>query len=283
MALSQSDFVNTFSQMFSDMFLLRYQAVGRLRGTVREMHGLVGDAYKLKYMDQIQMQKHGAFNSNIPRTNVTTTAPSITFDDYELKTSIDEFEQLNFNADALRGFAMDHADAIGRREDQFVIDALETGATKSVAAGGTNLTIEKLRDAFSQLAKDEVDMDEMFLVIHSNQHDSLMGETEYTSSIFNAAKPLVNPGVVGPVGRFMGFNLIVLGDRPEGGLPLSSNIRECFAFARNSTTLGYRKDPETRMIPVEWEARTETLSLMSAGAVVGDARGVVKISCDESA
>lgn len=282
MALSQSDFVSTFSQMFADMFLLRYQAVGRLRGTVRELHGLVGDAYKLKYMDKIQMQKHGAFNADIPRTNVTTTAPSISFDDYELKTSIDEFEQLNFNADALRGFAMDHADAIGRREDQFIIDALSSGATKSVAAGGDNMTVEKLREAYKLLADDEVDGDEMYLIMGSDQHQSLMGETEYTSSIFNAAKPLVNPGIAGLVGEFMGFNLIILGDRPEGGLPVASSVRECFAFAKNSTTLGYRMDPQTRMIPVEHEARTETLSLVSAGAVVGDARGVVKISCDES-
>ena len=282
MALSQSDFVSTFSQMFADMFLLRYQAVGRLRGTVREMHGLVGDAYKLKYMDKIQMQKHGAYNADIPRTNVVTTAPSISFEDYELKTSIDEFEQLNFNADALRGFAMDHADALGRREDQFIIDALNTGATKQVVNGGVNLTVEKLREAYNLLAQDEVDGDEMYLIIHANQHESLMGQTEYTSSIFNAAKPLVNPGIAGMVGKFLGFNLIVLGDRPEGGLPKVGNIRECFAFARNSTTLGYRKDPETRMIPVEHEARTETLSLLSAGAVVGDARGVVKVSCDES-
>lgn len=285
MALNQSDFVATFSQMFQDMFLIRYQAVGRLRGTVREMHGLVGDAYKLKYMDQIEMSQHGAFNADIPRTNVTTTAPTISFTDWDLKTSIDEFEQLNFNASALQGFAEVHADAIGRREDQFIIDALAAGVTagKSIADGGTNMTMEKLRTAYKLLADDEVDGQDMYLIMGSAQHDSLLGETEYSSALFNAAKPLVNPGLNGYVGKFMGFNLIVLGNRPEGGLPVAGNIRDCFVYARTSTTMGYRKDPETRMIPEEWQARTVALSLLSAGATVGDDRGVVKISCDETA
>lgn len=283
MALSQSQFTATYSQMFADMFLQRYQAIQRLRGTTRELHGLVGDAYKLKYMDQIQMSLHGAYNANIPATPVTTTAPTITFSDYDLKTTIDEFEQLNFNASALQGFAQQHADSIGRREDQFIIDALDAGATKSVAASGANLTVEKLRDAYKQLADDEVPGDDMYLIIGASEHQSLMGQTEYTSSIFNAAKPLVNPGIAGFVGKFMGFNLIVLGDRPEGGLPLAGTVRSCFAFAQGAVTIGYRMDPQTRMVPVEQEARTEVLSMLSAGGVVGDARGVVKIDCDESA
>ena len=283
MALSQSDFTATFSQMFADMFLMRYQAQKRLRGVVREIHSLVGDAYKLKYMDKIQMQKHGAFNADIPRTNVTTTAPTITFDDYELKTSIDEFEQLNFNADALRGFAMDHADALGRREDQFIIDALDAGATKSIAAGGSNMTVEKIIEAQQLLADDEVDGDELFLVMHSKNYKSLLGEVEFVNNLYNNTQPLAGSSpIVGLKGKFLDFNLIVVGDRPEGGLQVAANIRDTFAFAKNSTTLGYRKDPETRMIPVEHEARTETLSLVSAGAVVGDARGVVKVLCDES-
>jgi len=283
MALSQSDFTATFSQMFADIFLLRYQARQRLRGVVREIHGLVGDAYKLKYMDKIQMQQHGAFNANIPSTPVTTTAPTISFSDWELKTSIDEFEQLNFNADALRGFAMDHADAIGRREDQFIIDALDTGATKTVAAGGDDMTIDKIKDAQKQLAEDEVDGDELFLIMHANNYNSLLGQIEFVNNLYTDVKPFASSQpLVGFKGKFLDFNLIVLGDRAEGGLQIAANIRDTYAFAKNSTTLGYRKDPETRMIPVEQEARTETLSLLSAGAVVGDARGVVKIFCDES-
>lgn len=289
MALSQSDFVAAYSQMFAAMFRARYQEVGGvLRGKVRELHGLRGDAYKSKLIDKIQMKKHGAFNADIARSNVTVTAPTMSFENYELKTSVDEFEQLDFNADGLRAQAEVHADALTRREDQFLIDAMVSGATKSVAAGGSNMTLEKLKGAYKELVKDGVRGDKMYVLMHVNNFDSLLGETEFASSIFNTAKPLVNPAFGGMVGTYMGFDLIVVGDYgtdQEGnamGLPVASNIRDCFAFAHNALVAGYRKDPTTRMVPIEQDARTEVLSLLSMGAMVEDARGVVKIECDES-
>jgi len=279
--MAQTDFTNAYSQMFADMFRLRYQAAGRLRGTVEELHGLVGDAYKFKFMDQVAMQQHGAYGSDIPSSSVTVTAPTISFLDYELKLSIDEFDQLNFNASALQGYAQTHAKALGRREDQFIIDALASGTTQQVAAGGTNMTVEKLRDARAQLGANEADEGDLYCVMHWNNMESLLGQTEYTSSLFNMAKPLVDPQ--GDDGPFAGFKIIVIGTRAnEGGLPLNAGIRSTFAFNKSSAALGYRMDPQTRMVPIEWQARTETLSLMSAGAVVTDANGSVEILCDES-
>jgi len=282
MALAQSQFSAAYSQMFADLFLQKYQANGKLRGTVRELHGLVGDAYKLKYMDKGSMVQHTANGSNIPAGSTTVTAPSITFSDFEMKDVVDRFDQLNFNASALPGLAEKHAKAIARREDQFIIDAcINSGTTKTVAAGGENMTVEKLRDARRQLGLDEID-DDMFLLMHWNNLDSLLAQTEYTSSIFNDAKPLVDPG--GKDGPFAGFKIIPLGNRSgEGGLPIDgSNIRSCFVYARSAITMGYRLDAETQMVPVPQNLRTEVVSALSAGAVTGDANGVVKISCDES-
>ncbi len=276
-----SDFTSIYSQAFADMFLLNYQGSSRLKGVVRELHGLVGSSYKLKYMDRVAMQEHGVFGADIPRTSVVTTAPEISFKDYQLKLVIDEFEQLNFNADALASYSQDHAKAIGRREDQMVIDAVVAGATKSVAAAGANMSVEKLREARALLGRDEVDSDEIYIVMHWDQMDALLGQTEYTSSIFNMAKPLVDPA--GNNGPFSGFKIIVIGDRPkEGGLPKTGDVRTCIAFAKEAVTLGYRMDPKVTMTPVPQNARVETLSLLSAGAVVGDARGTVKILCDEA-
>lgn len=279
-----ADFSNVYSQMFADFFLQRAQeAGGQLNGTVREMHGLVGDAYKLKYYDSLSMETHGAYNSDIPNTDAITTAPTITFKDYVLKVAVDQFEQLNFNANAVAGLAETHAMAIGRARDQYIYSALEAGATKTVADGGTNMTVAKLRDARKQLGADGT-QGPLYLVMHWNNLDALLGETEYTSSIFNAAKPLVNPQ---GRGEFMGFNLIVVGDYPNidgaaAGLPLSGNIRKCYAYSQHGLTLGFRMDPRVKYVPIPQNERIETLSSMSAGAVVGDARQVVEISCDES-
>lgn len=282
MALAQSQYTNAYSQMFADMFLQRYQAAGKLRGTVRELHGLVGDSYKLKFMDRGSMVEHTATGGDIPSGTTTVTAPSITFKDFEMKDTVGRFDQLNFNASALPGLAEKHAKAIARREDQFIIDACnDSGTTKLVSASGENLTVAKLRDARRLIGLDEIDED-LFLLVHWNNLESLLSETEYTSSIFNDAKPLVDPG--GKDGPFSGFKIIPLGNRPgEGGLPIDgSNIRSCFVYAASAITMGYRLDPETQMVPVPQNLRTEVVSAISAGAVAGDNRGVVKISCEES-
>lgn len=286
---NQSDFVAAYSQMFATMFKARYNdAGGVMRGKVEELHGLVGDAYKMKYMDKIQMRKHGAYNSNIPRTTTTVTAPSLTFEDYDLKSEIDEFEQKNFNADALRGYAKAHADALTRREDQFAFNAMSLDAGSTIAANGQNMNIAKIEESYETLVSNGVRGDEMFLIMHAKNFSSLMKETEFASSLFNAVKPLVNPSFGGDLGLFMGFNLVVVGDYgvdQEGnqmGLKLTSGIRETFAFARSAVTVGYSIDPETRMVPREDEARTVVLSLLRAGGKVGDPKGVIKIECDES-
>lgn len=284
MAAVQSDFINTYSQMFEDMFMLNYQAAGRLRGITREIHGVVGDAYKLKVIDEVSMTQAGSQGSNIPRTNVTTTAPTITFADYQLKLTIGEFDQLNFNASALEAYSRSHARALGRREDQFVIDAGTDAAvvTQSVATNNLNLTTEKLRETRALLGANEADSEEMYLICHWNNMESLLQETEYTSAMFNMAKPLVNPDPNGE-DPFVGFKIIVLGNRAgEGGLPLDgSGVRTCFAFSRDAITLAYRMDPTTRMVPVPQDARIETLSLLSAGAVVGMPKGAVRVLCQE--
>lgn len=278
------NFVNVYSQMFADMFKQRYQQDGEVAKLVTSMHGLVGDAYKLKYFDKLSMAKHGVFGGDIPSTAPTVTAPTMYFDNYELKLTIDEFEQKDFNANALQAFADAHAQAMSRAEDQVVIDAMVAGgATKQVAAGGTNMTVDKLKEARRLLGIDGVNS-KLHLIMHWNNMNSLLGETEYLSSLFNAAKPLVNPGMSIDFG---GFTLHTVGDYANingaaGGLPVAANIRKCYAFASDSVVMGYRIDPKTRMVDVPQNARVETLSMFSAGAVVGDDRGIVEVLCDES-
>lgn len=274
-------FVNVYSQMFEDMFMLNFQASGRLRGTTRELHGLVGDAFKMKYGASVSMDQHGAYNADIPIKNQTVSAPTITFEDYELKLAIDQFEQLNFNADALNLYARSHAKAIGRRVDQFIIDAVVAGATKSVAVGTTNLTFAKLREARALLGQDEVD-GVLHIAAHWNNIESLLNETKVTSTDFVTQK-VINGGTMDGQ-TYLGFIFHQLGDRAdEGGLPKSGDDRTVIAWSEDAITLGFRMDPKVTMTDVPENLRVETLSSMSAGAKVGDANGVVSIICDETA
>ena len=286
MSYSQSDFIANFETAYQQMFYVRYQAMGRLRNTTRVIRGIVGSSFQIPTADQLQMQEYSAMNSDIARQSLPTTETTLTFKNWVEKTSVSDFEQINLHASILQMHAEIHAKSVTRREDQVILDACQAGSllpgAKSVAVGTSNLTVEKLREAFGLLSKDEVEDQDMYCVIGWDQHQSLMGETEYSSSIFNAAKPLVNPQMNGNAsGVFLGFKIIILGDRVEGGLPLATNVRDCYVFAKNAVTTGYRMDPTTAMSPDQSNARVSMLSKGSFGSVVNDLRGLVTIKCIE--
>lgn len=268
-----------YSQMFAPSFKANYQASGKLRGTCMELHNLVGDSYKMKFMAQVAMDERTAYGADIPSKDPTATAPSISFTDYQLKLSIDEREQQNINASIINAYTQTHAKAMGRREDQFIIDAVVADATKTVAVGTTNLTLTKLLEAQELLGQDEVD-DEIHIVAHFNNVMSLLSDEKVSSSDYNTVKTLMDARI----GSYAGFTWHIVGNRTnEGGLPKTGNNRTVIAYATNAVALGYRQDPTIRVVDVPNNIRTETISFMTAGAKVGDANGVVTIICDESA
>lgn len=269
-----------YSQMFADMFAVNFADLGsRLDQTVQNLDGLTGDGYALKQLAQVSMDNHGAYGAGVPSKNVNATSPMLRFVNKDLKLSIDEFEQMNLNVSILQGYSELHAEAVARQLDQLIIDAVNIDATKLIGDAGTNMTVSKLLDARALLGEDGVVKD-LHIVCHQNQIRSLLLDPQVSSADYNTVRTLMT----GEIDTYLNFKFHVLGNRPlEGGLPLNSSLRSCFAYAKRAVTLGYRKKPEIRTVEKPGDLNTETLSFFSAGAKVGDARGVVKINCDETA
>jgi len=283
MATPASDFVATYSQQFTDYWELNYQAQGRLRGLTQELHGLQGDAWKPKIMNSTIMKPVLSYSSDIPASPVSVYSPTMVFQDFENKLVLSEFDVLNMNASPLDAYAEEHAYALARMEDQIKINAAtDTGVVTQVIGGtGDALTVEMLTQAFQIMTSNEISgNDELYLVVDAKSFYQLMQQTEYLSSIFNTAKPLVNPD--GKSASFGGFNIRILGDREEGGIPKTGNIRSNFAYAKKAITTGYRMDPNVRMVAVQQNARIETLAMMSLGALVTKPKGVIILNVDES-
>ncbi len=112
--------------------------------------------------------------------------------------------------------------------------------------------------------------------MHASQLDALLGETETTSSDFASVKALVR----GEINQFMGFEIITMGDRDEGGIPKPST-RTCLAWHKDA--VGYAESmaqkSEVNYIPEKTSFLVS--SMFSAGAVAIDDEGIVKISCTE--
>lgn len=271
---------NAFVTLFDEEVKQAYQGEALLRGTMRTRTGVQGNTVKFPKIGK------GVATVRVPQTdvtplNVTYSQVTATMSDYIAAEYSDIFHQSHVNFDERRELVQVVSKAIARRMDQLCIDALNAAASPSTVAtsvGGsaTNMNIEKLRAAAKALNDNNVPAEGRHLLMHSSQLDALLGETEVTSSDFASVKALVR----GEISSFMGFNIITMGDRDEGGVPKPST-RTCFAWHQDS--MGYAESisqkSEVNYIPEKTSFLVS--SMFSAGAVAIDDEGIVKISCTE--
>ena len=271
---------NAFVTLFDEEVKQAYQGEALLRGTMRSRTGVQGNTVKFPKIGK------GVATVRVPQTdvtplNVTYSQVTATMTDYIAAEYSDIFHQSHVNFDERRELVQVVSKSIARRMDQLCIDALNAAASPSTVAttvggAGTNMNIEKLRAAAKAMNDNNVPAEGRHLLMHSSQLDALLSETETTSSDFATVKALVR----GEINSFMGFNIITMGDRDEGGVPKPST-RTCFAWHQDS--MGYAESmsqkSEVNYIPEKTSFLVS--SMFSAGAVAIDDEGIVKISCTE--
>ena len=271
-----------FVTLFDAEVKQAYQASAVLRPAVRIRAGVEGSTYKFPKIGK------GVAQVRIPQTditplNVTYSQVTATLSDYIAAEYSDIFMQAKVNFDERRELVKVVSNAIGRRQDQLILDALTASSASSVGndIGGsdTNMNVAKLRTAAQTLNANNVPMDNRHIIIHANSLASLLSETAVTSSDFNTVKALVQ----GEINTFLGFTFHVLGDRTEGGLIKDgSNDRTCFAFHKDAIGLAEGIAPKTEINYVPEKTSFLIASMFSAGAVAIDDEGIVKIVCRES-
>ena len=271
---------NAFVTLFDQEVKQAYQGEALLRGTMRTRTGVQGNTVKFPKIGK------GVATIRVPQTdvtplNVTYSNVQATMSDFIAAEYSDIFHQSHVNFDERRELVQVVSKAIARRMDQLCIDALDAASSPSTVATGiggstTNMNIAKLRSAAKALNEKNVPAEGRHILMHSSQLDALLSETEVTSSDFSVVKALVR----GEVSSFMGFNIITMGDRDEGGVPKPST-RTCFAWHESS--MGYAESisqkSEVNYIPEKTSFLVS--SMFSAGAIAIDDDGIVKISCTE--
>jgi len=274
---------NAFVTLFDSEVKQAYQGQRLLAGVCRERAGVEGSTVKFPKIGK------GSATIRVPQTDVTPLNVSYsqvtaTMEDYIAAEYSDIFNQQKVNFNERQELVQVVSGAIARRMDQIVLDALDasgTSATVSNDIGGndTNLNIEKLREAKNLLDTNNVPMEGRTMLLHANSLQSLLGETEVTSSDFNSVKALVT----GEVNTFMGFRFITFGDRDEGGLPIDgSSDRTLYAFHRDAVGLGIGMGQTSRVDYIPEKTSFLVASMFSAGAVAIDDEGIVKITAREA-
>ncbi len=274
---------NAFVTLFDAEVKQAYQGKAMLVGAVRQRRGVEGSTVKFPKVGA------GVATVRVPQTDVTPLNVSFsqvtcTLVDYNAAEYSDIFSQAKVNFDERQELVQVVAAAMGRRQDQIILDALAASSTSltvsnDIGGSDTNLNVAKLREAKRLLDKGNVEPANRHIVIHANGLASLLSETAVTSSDFNSVKALVQ----GDINTFLGFQFHVIGDRTEGGLAIDgSNDRVCYAFHKDA--IGYAEGigmrSEINYIPekTSWLVN----EVFSAGGIAIDAGGIVAITCRES-
>jgi hypothetical protein len=271
---------NAFVQLFDAEVKQAYQASRALAGVTRERNNVEGNQVKFPKIGK------GTATIRVPQSDVTPLNVSYSqvtasMSDYIAAEYSDIFHQAKVNFDERRELVQVVGNAIGRRMDQLVIDALNASsgaATVATSVGGasTNLNLAKLLAAKKALDAKNVPAEGRCMIIHANGLAALLDETELTSSDFATVKALS----MGEIDTFLGFKFIMLGDRDEGGLPLPST-RTSFAFHRDAVGLGISMNQKSEINYVPEKTSFLVASMFSAGAIAIDDEGIVKISSTE--
>lgn len=146
--------------------------------------------------------------------------------DYDWATLVDRLDTLRTITDPTNPLAEAGRMAVTRAKDDEIIAAFfadaKTGvqggtttafatATQQVAAGGTGLTVAKLRAARKILRANEVDLDaeEAYVALDADKEDDLLADIQVTNRDYSGdnenGKPVLRDG---KVMKFMGFTFI---------------------------------------------------------------------------
>jgi hypothetical protein len=274
---------NAFVQLFDAEVKQAYQAKRMLEGLTRQRNNVEGASIKFPKIGT------GSATLRVPQTDVTPmnagySQVTCTLQDWNAAEYSDIFQQAKVNFDERRELVQVVSAAIGRRMDQLIIDSLVASSTSltvanSIGGATTGLNTAKLRRAKALLDKNNVPADGRTLVIHASSLENLLAETAVTSTDFNTVQALVK----GDVNSFLGFNFVMLGDRPEGGLPIDGSLdRTCFAFHRDAIGFAVGMDMKSEINYIPEKTSWLVNGMFSAGAINIDDLGIVKITTRES-
>lgn len=256
---------------------------GQLRNAVRVRNAGNAKTVQFNLMGKTKTQLRSSLQTPIPVSNVTHTQPQAVVANYTVAEMTDIFANEQTPIDERMELAQSMAAALRRREDQIIIDAMVAatpGITVADDISGTadNLTLAALRAAAKEMDAIGVPDSDRHLVLHPNGLHHLLEDSSVTSTDFATVKALVQ----GDLDSYYGFKFHKIGDREEGGLPLSTNDRTSFAF--HKMAMGYAVNLEPR-VSVDWDAEYQAwrvTGILAAGAVAVDPSGLAEIATDES-
>lgn len=253
-----------------------YQRMGsKLRNTVRTSNNVKGATCTFQKVGKgTAMTKSSG--GMVPVMNLEHTAVEVALQDYYAGDWLDKLDEIKLNHDERQVIANAGAYALGRKTDEMIINAL-AASTAAVSDNTTGMTKTKLLEAYEILGgKDVPDDGQRFCIVGVKQWSELLQIQEFSSADYVGNEDL--PWQGSQAKKFLGTTFMV-----HSGLPIDAgDIRSCFWF--HKTAIGHAIGAEVET-DITWHgdrAAHFVNNMMSQGAGLIDADGVVEIPCDET-
>lgn len=251
-----------------------YQGQKTLRDCVSVRNNVVGDKYDFRNMGKGAATTRTGSSADVVPMDITHGLKVATLVDYEAPEYTDIYDKQTVNFDEVTELAQTIAGAMGRRDDQSIIDALATTTTTAVGNGAAALDLAAITAAAKELNKVEAPMEDRYFVVHEGGLNDLLNDTNITSADYNSVRLLMS----GEINTFMGFKWKIIGSgRAEGGLPLVTTVRTGFAFHKKAIGHAVGIDMATRVDYVPHKASWLSMGMWKAGSVAIDVEGIIPV------
>lgn len=255
-----------------------YQRQGsKLRNTVRTISDVNGSTAVFQKVGTGTASTK-ATNGVVPVMNLDHTNVEVTLQDYYAGDWIDRLDEMKINIDERQVIANAGANALGRKTDELIIDALVAASANTIADGNIGMTKDKILEAFETFGESDVPDDgQRFCIVGWKQWSELLSIDEFVNAdyIGNDALPFAS---ITQAKMFLGTIFI-----PHSGLPLDGNdVRSCFWYHKTAVGHAAASDVQT---DVSWHgdrAAHFVNNMMSQGSGLIDEAGIITINCDET-
>ncbi len=264
-----------FVKQFESEVHVAYQRMGsKLRNTVRVKNDVKGSSTVFQKIGK-GIASTKARHGDVPVMNLEHTTVEAILQDYYAGDWVDKMDEIKINHDERAVIANAGAYALGRKTDEMIIAELAQTTTVAPTTEG-GLTLEKIQEAFELLGENDVPDDgERYAVVGWKQWSELLGMKEFASADYVGADEL--PFVSTQAKRWLGTLWI-----PHSGLPVSGTDRSIFWYHKNAIGHAVGADVETDITWHGDKAAHFVNNMMSQGAKLVDADGVVEIICSEA-
>lgn len=256
-----------------------YQRQGsKLRNTVRSINNVNGASaifQKVGKGTASTKSTHGM----VPVMNLAHSNVECTLQDFYAGDWVDRLQELKVNIPERQVIASAGANALGRKTDELIIAALQAASTHVIGDSNVGLTKSKVMSAFETFGENDVPDDgNRYAVIGWKQWTELLAIPEFSNAEYVGASNLPYSATFTQAKMWLGTIWV-----PHSGLPVDGNdIRSCYFF--HKTAVGHASGSDVQT-DISWHgdrAAHFVNNMMSQGAALIDADGVVVINCDET-